>query len=186
MTIFGEISPLCRVFGNLFRARLVIVKNWTYFGKKIAIRQAYIVVSKWPNIENYPRFFVGRLDSWVVFTLNSWILVYYALGHEFEPWWWQTLFWTQAQHICFIHDSIWFIWFDTFICLSNLSCEWTTASIDLHQMAVHKRTTMLAHWNLKQNTWLCSKQSSLFSFYALPSGGKSKDEVVHCETKNCK
>ena len=27
---------------------------------------------------------------------------------------------------------------------------------------------------------LCSKQSSLFSFYALPSGGKSKDVVVHC------
>ena len=26
---------------------------------------------------------------------------------------------------------------------------------------------------------LCSKQSSLFSFYALPSGGKSKDAVVH-------
>ena len=27
--------------------------------------------------------------------------------------------------------------------------------------------------------WLCSKLSSLFSFYALPSGGKSKDAVVH-------
>ena len=38
---------------------------------------------------------------------------------------------------------------------------------------------MLAHCNLKQNTWLCSKQSSFFSFYALPSGGKSKDAVVH-------
>ena len=48
-----------------------------------------------------------------------------------------------------------------------------------HQMAVHKRTTMPAHCNLKQNTWLCSKQSSFFSFYALPSGGKSKDAVVH-------
>ena len=32
-------------------------------------------------------------------------------------------FWTQAQHWRFIHDSIWFIWFDTIICLSNLSCE---------------------------------------------------------------
>ena len=37
----------------------------------------------------------------------------------------------------------------------------------------------LAHYNLKQNMCLCSKQSSLFSFYALPSGGKSKDAVVH-------
>ena len=57
--------------------------------------------------------------------------------------------------------------------------KWTTTSFDFHQMAVHKRTTMLAHCNLKQNTWLCSKQSSFFSFYALPSVGKSKDAVVH-------
>ena len=28
--------------------------------------------------------------------------------------------------------------------------------------------------------FLCSKQSSLFSFYALTSGGKLKDVVVHC------
>ena len=59
------------------------------------------------------------------------------------------------------------------------SSQWTTASFDFHQMAVHKRTTMLAHCNLKQNMWLCSKQSSFFSFYALPSGGKLKDAVVH-------
>ena len=32
---------------------------------------------------------------------------------------------------------------------------------------------------------LCSKQSSLFSFYALPSGGKSKDAVVHLGNRNC-
>ena len=40
---------------------------------------------------------------------------------------------------------------------------------------------MLAHCNLKQNMCLCSKQSSLFSFYALPSGGKSKGVVFHSE-----
>ena len=61
--------------------------------------------------------------------------------------------------------------------------QWTTASFDFHQMAVHKRTTMLAHCNLKQNTWLCSKQSCFFSFYALPSDGKLKDVVVHCLLK---
>ena len=44
---------------------------------------------------------------------------------------------------------------------------------------MHQRTTMLAHCNLKQNSWLCSKQSSFFYFYALPSGGKLKDSVVH-------
>ena len=38
---------------------------------------------------------------------------------------------------------------------------------------------MLPHCNLKQSLCLCSKRSSLFSFYALPSGGKSKDAVVH-------
>ena len=35
-------------------------------------------------------------------------------------------------------------------------------------MAVHKRTTMLAHCNLKQNMWLCSKQSSFFPFMHCP------------------
>ena len=35
-------------------------------------------------------------------------------------------------------------------------------------MAMHKRTTMLAHCNLKQNTWLCSKQSSFFPFMHCP------------------
>ena len=30
-----------------------------------------------------------------------------------------------------------------------------------------------------QNMSLCSKQSILFSFYAQPSGGKSKSAVVH-------
>ena len=38
---------------------------------------------------------------------------------------------------------------------------------------------MIAHCNLEQNMCLCSKQSSLFSFYALSSGGKSKHAVVH-------
>ena len=46
-----------------------------------------------------------------------------------------------------------------------LRSQWTTASFDFHQMAVHKRTTMLAHCNSKQNTWLCSKQSSFFPFF---------------------
>ena len=44
---------------------------------------------------------------------------------------------------------------------------------------------MLAHCNLELNMCLCSKQSCLFSFYALPSGGKSKDMVVHYAEK-CK
>ena len=39
---------------------------------------------------------------------------------------------------------------------------------------------MLLHFAIKNKICvLSSKQSSLFSFYALPSGGKSKDAVVH-------
>ena len=61
----------------------------------------------------------------------------------------------------------------------KFAIQWTTTSFDFHQMAVHKRTTMLAHCNLKQNMWLCSKQSCFFSFYALPSGGNLRGAVVH-------
>ena len=32
---------------------------------------------------------------------------------------------------------------------------------------------------------LCSKQSCLFSFYVLPSGGKSKGAVVHVKFNAC-
>ena len=46
-------------------------------------------------------------------------------------------------------------------------------------MAVHERTTMLAHCNLKQKYMVVIKTMQLFSFYALPSGGKLKDAVVH-------
>ena len=56
-----------------------------------------------------------------------------------------------------------------------------------HQMAVHKRTTMLAHCNLKQNTWLCSKQSSYFSFYALPLANQKTQWSIdwkHIRKKN--
>ena len=67
---------------------------------------------------------MGHLNSWVV--SHSALIIgtlRHALGCEFEPWWQQTLFQTQAQHLCFLHDYIWFIWFDTIICLANLSCE---------------------------------------------------------------
>ena len=65
----------------------------------------------------------GCLNSWVALIIS---ILRHGLGREFKPWWQQTLFQTQAQHLHFIHDSIWFIWLDTFICQSNLSCElWT-------------------------------------------------------------
>ena len=59
---------------------------------------------------------LGRLNSWVV--SHSALIIgklCHALGCEFKPWWWQTLFRTQAQHLCFIHDSIWFICLSKFV-----------------------------------------------------------------------
>ena len=38
-------------------------------------------------------------------------------------------------------------------------------------MAMQKMTTMLAHCNLKQNTCLCSKQSSFFPFMQIERRG---------------
>ena len=77
---------------------------------------------------------MGRLDSRVVFTLDLWTSVRYALGREFEPRWRQTLFRTQAQHLCFIHNSVWFVWFDTIICLSNLSCELWSGKLKIKEI----------------------------------------------------
>ena len=75
------------------------------------------------NLISYLLQNMRRLNSWVVSQLALIIgTLCHILGHEFKPHWQQNLFRTQAQHRCFIHDSIWFIWFDT-ICLSNLSCE---------------------------------------------------------------
>ena len=62
----------------------------------------------------------------------------HALGHEFEPHCWQTLFGTQAQHLCFIHDSFWIIWFDTIICLSNSSCELWNRKIEIKEIYFEK------------------------------------------------
>ena len=79
--------------------------------------------SVWPEFTNL-RGCIMCLNSWLVShsALNICTL-HHALGHEFEPRWWQTLFQTQAQHLRILHDSIWFIWFETIFCLSNLSCE---------------------------------------------------------------
>ena len=82
---------------------------------------------------------LGRLNSWVV--SHSALIIgklCHALGCEFKPWWWQTLFRTQAQHLCFIHDSIWFIWFDTIICLSNLSCELWNRKLKIKEIYLKK------------------------------------------------
>ena len=66
------------------------------------------------------------LDSWVVSHLALNIsLLHHALGHEFKPWWWQTLFQNQAHHLCFLHDCSWF--FDMillFVChICHVNCE---------------------------------------------------------------
>ena len=79
----------------------------------------------------------------MVFTLNFWTSVRYALGHEFEPRWRQTLFRTQAQHLCFIHNSV---WFDTIICLSNLSCELWSRKLKIKEIYFKKKEPLKELW----------------------------------------
>ena len=50
-------------------------------------------------------------------------MLHHAMGCEFKPWWWQTLFRTQAKHLRFLHVSIWFILFKTIICHLNCVTE---------------------------------------------------------------
>ena len=61
-----------------------------------------------------------QLTEW-----GTWIAEWYhtrlwSLVHCSWAWVWASVttncFWTQAQHLRFLHDSIWFIWFDTIIC----------------------------------------------------------------------
>ena len=63
----------------------------------------------------------GRIADWHHTLL--WTLVHCAMPWAVSWALVMTLFWTQAKHLCFLHAYIWFIWFDTNICLSNLSCE---------------------------------------------------------------
>ena len=52
--------------------------------------------------------------------------------------------------------------------LVDLSMDHRVFQFPPDGIAVHKMTTMLAHCNLKQNTWLCSKQFSFFPLMHCP------------------
>ena len=93
------------------------------------------------------------MDSWVALNI---ITLYYALGREFKPQWQQTLFQTQAQHLRFLHDSIWFILFDTIICLSNLSFELWNRKLKIKEI----------HFLKKSEYCL----ATYFSFYSYSNG----------------
>ena len=47
-----------------------------------------------------------------------------------------------------------------------------------------KKVNNAPHYNRKLKTYLCSNQSSLFSFYAEPSIGKRKGALVNCNPSN--
>ena len=88
--------------------------------------------------------------------LNSWVVSHsaliigtlrHALDHEFEPRWQLTLFWTQAQHLRFIHDSIWFVWFDTIICMSNLSWELWNRKLKIKEIYFKKTSKRPYHFD---------------------------------------
>ena len=69
---------------------------------------------------------LGRLESQVVFALDFWTLVCYALSREFEPRCRQLFFGPKHNIYALFHDFylIYLIWYYN-ICLSNLSlnCE---------------------------------------------------------------
>ena len=92
-------------------------------------------------------FYFGQLMFWLKGRLNSSVVsqldlifgtLCHALGREFKPWWRQTLIRTQAQHLHFIHDSVWFVWFDTIICLSNFSCELWNRKLKIKEIYLKK------------------------------------------------
>ena len=70
-------------------------------------------------------------------------------------------------------------------CLKQLMCLYFSKLMDQRTFVFATRGHWIKgkqcqHITIKnQNISLCSKQSSLFSFYALASGGKSKDVAVH-------
>ena len=86
----------------------------------------------------------GCLDSWVLShkDLNI-VMLCYAMGDKFLPWWWQTLYHTQAQYLDFF-----MIWFDTVICLSNLSCE-----LGIRKFKINKHYFEIQILVLKKLSW---------------------------------
>ena len=109
----------------------------------------------WPNT------WFHHLDSWVVsHSAPNISTLRHALGCEFKPWWRQTLFGTQAQHLCFLHYIIWLIWFDTIICLSNLSCElWN------RKMIINIFFKKMNGFIKGRYKWLCSISAPFIIFF---------------------
>ena len=60
-----------------------------------------------------------------------------------------------------------------------LFCQWTTASFDLPVEGSALKENKLEYFELKHMCCFRLQCASIVYFYALPSGGKSKDAVVH-------
>ena len=117
------------------------------------------------NIVDNKNVIKGRLNSWVVSHLSLIICTLrHDLGREFEPRWQQTLFRTQAQHMRFIHDSIWFVWFDAIICLSNLSCKLWNRKLKIKEVFFKKNSITVPIRTVEPiRTWTSSKRSKYSS-----------------------
>ena len=126
------------------------VKSKNLFNSCENSRCALFCNTKTRQIWSTFKLFWACLDSWVVshlvVNISTW---HHPLGSEFEPWWWQTLFRTQAQHLCFLHDSIWFIWIDTIICLSNLSHELWNRKLNINKIYFSNKTFKMFSWQLE-------------------------------------
>ena len=80
----------------------------------------------------------------------------HALGCEFKPPWRQTLFRTQAQHLCFIHDSI-LIWY---YYLSVKFVMWIVEQIIENKKIIFKKHNKISiyiySWPSIVHTYLCN------------------------------
>ena len=136
-------------FGAISRTIFVPMREWI----RLEIQEMLWASLKVSFEKKYLSLYKGCLDSQVVFTLDYWTTVHCALGREFEPRWRQTLFRTHAQHLCFIHNSVWFVWFDTIICLSNLSCELWSRKLKIKEIYLKKNLSLYS-WSHVWLVWI--------------------------------
>ena len=81
--------------------------------------------------------------------LNSWVVSHLALiiGALCPGLWVWSLVMTNSfshvQHLCFLNDSIWFIRFDTIICVSNLLCELWNRKLNMKEIYFFKKVWLV-------------------------------------------
>ena len=64
------------------------------------------------------------------------------------------LFLDPSTKSMLFHDSIWFVWFDTIICLSNLSCELWNRKLKIKEFIFFKKNLpFYGMWGSRKTSW---------------------------------